>query len=63
MSRFYINLSDDEFIRLAKVALKETRSTQDQARYFLRCALGLEDAGKEEWGKRLRYTEGVRKFE
>lgn len=42
MTRFYIQLSNDEFIRLAQIAVNETRSTRDQARHLLRCALGLD---------------------
>ena len=41
MSKIYIQLSNEEFICLANAANKETRSTKDQARHLLRCALGL----------------------
>ena len=48
MSKIYIQLSNEEFICLANAANKETRSTKDQARHLLRCALGLSDPNKHE---------------
>ena len=47
MTRFYIQLSNDEFIRLAQIAVNETRSTRDQARHLLRCALGLDSSQED----------------
>ncbi len=46
MSRFYIQLSNDEFVRLAQIAANETRSTREQAHHLIRISLGLE-RGKE----------------
>ena len=41
MAKIYIPITDDEFIRLSQEACRNCRHPRDQARHFIRRALGL----------------------
>jgi hypothetical protein len=41
MTRIYLTMSNDEWLRLSKEAEEEYRHPRDHARYLLRAALGL----------------------
>lgn len=41
MSKIYVPITGDEFLRLQQVAVQECRTPHDQARYLLRVGLGL----------------------
>lgn len=41
MTKIYVPITDDEFVRLSREAFRNCRHPRDQARYFIRQALGL----------------------
>lgn len=44
MSKIYLPITADEFLRLSQLARQECRTPHDQARYLLRLGLGLAGA-------------------
>ena len=44
MSKIYVPITGDEFLKLQQAARQECRTPHDQARYLLRVGLGLAEA-------------------
>jgi hypothetical protein len=41
MTKIYVPFTDEEFVRLSQSAFRDCRHPRDQARHFIRQALGL----------------------